>query len=552
MLDHYKELLGQFWRRIAVGAVVAGGLALVMSIVMLKAMPAYEASVTLNMQPSEEELRFNSGFLGVSQFNPATIIAQTHIERLLSRKVAGRAIDILTEEADGNAKPPPPSAFKAVKAAIWRWYNILNFGYFTPLPERETAINDLIGATEVEIVEGSYIIMVSVVHDDPELATRAVNALSRAYVEATREEFHADAMRVDGALDDVIAEREATLARDREERQATASRFGVADLGQERTLMLESRSTARISLQDAEVELALLDTRLASLRTSIAQASDAEQVRQLRQTLADTDASRAANEARLTLQRDRIAQVEQGLRDLDSAEDALTEIEQRIAEAETDILALRNRRVAARIAREAQLSQIRTIDTARVPVYPSSPKVLVNTIVATVLGGLLVALPVVAMDVLGKRIRTTEDLRRSFGSRTLPPVTTQLLRQARAHRAGSKPSPALQEFADALGRQFVSHGLRRWPSGRLFVTALGSTDDVVAMRDIFAVAARIAAPDGGAPEVAALPPLSRIADWAAYDSRHVIVGLRPATVEEEDLKALGINEAAGLYATLLP
>ena len=93
MLDHYRELLRHFWKTIVIGALVAGGLTLALSMLLLRAAPIYEASVTLNMQPSTEELRFNSSFLGVSQFNPATIIAQTHIERLLSRKVAGRAIE---------------------------------------------------------------------------------------------------------------------------------------------------------------------------------------------------------------------------------------------------------------------------------------------------------------------------------------------------------------------------------------------------------------------------------------------------------------------------
>ena len=51
-----------------IGALVAGGLTLALSMLLLRAAPIYEASVTLNMQPSTEELRFNSSFLGVSQF----------------------------------------------------------------------------------------------------------------------------------------------------------------------------------------------------------------------------------------------------------------------------------------------------------------------------------------------------------------------------------------------------------------------------------------------------------------------------------------------------
>lgn len=558
MLDHYLELLRHFWRTIVLGALVAGGLALGLSLLLQRAMPLYEASVTLNMQPSEEELRFNSAFLGVSQFNPATIIAQTHIERLLSRNVAGRAIDILTEEAGGTLPADPPSAFERFRAAIWRSYNILNFGYFQPQPEFETFISDLLNATEVEIVEGSYILRLSITHDDPAIAARAANALALAYVEETREEFLADAARVDTSLDQLIEEREADLAERQAARQQTARTLGIASVEGERTIMLDTRATARATLQDTEVELALLDTTIASLEESIARVSDAETVRGLRQTLAETEASRAAIEARLTLRAESLSRVEKGLRDLDIAEEALTEIDQQIDEIETDLLELRNRRVAAQIAREAQLSQVRTIDAARVPTYPKFPKVLVNTVVGTFLGGILVLVPVVAMDVLGDRVRTSEDLRRSLGARVLPPVTRRLLRHARRHRNGGEPSRALRRYAEAVGRRFVSDGPRRWPSEPLLVTAFGSQADVAALRGLIEAVLQIAAPrtgDDDVPEAVELPPISRIADWSAYDGRHVVIGLHPGAVDQDELDAIGRTADGPAspvpYATLL-
>ncbi|WP_281827536.1 GumC family protein [Jannaschia rubra] len=562
MLDHYIELIRHFWRTILLGALVAGGLSLAMSLVLLRAMPLYEASVVMNMQPSEEELRFNRGFLGVSQFNPATIIAQTHIERLLSRQVAGRAIDILTEGSGGALAPAPRTFLREVKSALWRWYNILNFGYFEPQPERQTAISDLIGATEVEIVEGSYILQVSVSLDDPDLAARAANALARAYIEETRDEFQADAARVDASLDREIAAREADLAARQAERQQTARDFGVANIDRERAIMLDTRAAARASLEDIEVELALLDTTLASLRGSIAGASDAETVRGLRQTLASTEASRAAIEERLRLGGESLARTDAALRDLDTAQDALAEIDQRIAAVAADLLELRNRRVGARVAREAELSQVRTIQSASPPVYPKSPKVLVNTIVGTILGGILVLVPVIAMDVLGDRIRTSEDLRGSLGARVLPPITRRLLRHARRYNdGGGTPSRLLRRYADAVGRRFVSDGAHRWPSGELFVTAFGSPAEIAALREVMTAVLRIAAPraqDGAAPEVVDLPPVSRIADWSAQADRHVVIGLRPGTVDRDELGVMGDDAGAVppgapvSYAALLP
>jgi len=559
MLDHYRELLRHFWKTIVIGALVAGGLTLALSMLLLRAAPIYEASVTLNMQPSTEELRFNSSFLGVSQFNPATIIAQTHIERLLSRKVAGRAIDILTEEAGGTLQIEPPTAFRRFKAAVWRWYNILNFGYCQPQPVRETYFSDLLGATKVETVEGSYILLVSVSHSDPALAARAANALAQAYVDQTRDEFRTDAAQVDETLQNVIAAREKDLARYAAEYQNTASNFGITNLDQERSIMLDTRAAARAALQNAEVELALLDTTIASLEASITRASDAETVRQLRQTLAETQASRAGNEARLEFRSQRVSDADQALRELKTAGEALAQIEQRITETEADLTELQNRQVAAGVAREAQLSQIRTIDSASVPVYPKFPKVLINTIVATILGSILVLVPIVAMDVLGDRARTSEDLRRTLGTRVLPPVTRRLLRQARRYLDGGKPGTALQRYAHAVGRRFVSDSPHRWPSKALLVTAFGTQADVTALHDLFKAVLKIAAPtaaDGGVPEAVELPPIARIADWSVYKDRQVVVGLRSGVVDRDELNALGRSDAVASgpvsYATLLP
>lgn len=560
MLAHYTELMRHFWRTILLGALVAGGLAFGVSMVLLRAMPLYEASVTMNMQPSEEELRFNRGFLGVSQFNPATIIAQTHVERLLSRPVARRAIEILVEASGGEMPAAPPSAFRRIKAEIWRWYNILNFGYFKASPVEETYVSDLIGATEIELVEGSYILLVSITLDNPELAARAANALAQAYVEKTREEFQADAARVDASLEQVIDEREGELAALQSERQASARDLGIANIDRERTIMLDTRASARASLQATEVDLALLDTTIDSYQSSIASASDAESVRRLRQSLSETEASRTALQERLRLSRENVTRADDALLQLDAAQATLAEIDQRIAVVEDDLRELRNRSVGAKIAREAELSQVRTIDVAGVPLYPKFPKVLINTIVGTILGAILVLMPVIAMDVLGDRVRTTEDMRQSLGNRALPPITRGLLRAARRHNAkGGRPGRALRDYAEAVGRRFVSEGSHRWPSEEVLVTAFGSPADIAALREVMATVLRIAAPataKGKALEVVELPPISGIADWSAYADRHVIIGLRPGTVDRDELGAIGRDDAGTdgpmSYAALLP
>ena len=213
MISHYSDLLRHYWKMILSGAAGAGLLAYLLSVLLLDAMPFYKASVAVNMQPSEEALMFNRGFLGVSQFNPATIIAQTHIERILSREVAERTLDILLAEPGAAAAPEPPNALDRIKAAFWRTWNNLNYGYFVQPTEREQQINDLMGAIDVEMVEGSYILLVEITYDNPEIAARAANALLQAYIDQTREDFSVDSTALDNALETVIVDFHPELTR---------------------------------------------------------------------------------------------------------------------------------------------------------------------------------------------------------------------------------------------------------------------------------------------------------------------------------------------------
>jgi len=311
MLTHYRQLLRHYRDVIVRGSLVAGGLALLLSVLLLRSMPIYESSVTLNMQPSVEELQFNRGFLGVSQFNPATIIAQSHIEMLLSRPVAERAIDKLIAQNDGQLPVEAPTIFDRLRTGFFATIRILNFGYFTPLSERETYINDLIGATSVEIVEGSYILRVSISYSDPKIAADAANALAEAYVEQSQIEFAADADRIDETIEQVRKESEAKLLSLTAERRAIAVDVGIAN------------------------------------------------IRQLRQSLVELSSSIAATEAGRVQREENLRKAEAALLELDEIEEAFLEVDQRISDVRSDLTELQERAVQLQIAREARLSQVR-------------------------------------------------------------------------------------------------------------------------------------------------------------------------------------------------
>ena len=397
----------------------------------------------------------------------------------------------------------------------------------------------------------------SVSHSDPQVAADAANALAEAYIIQAQVDFSEDAAEVDRTLEVVQTRAEGDLAELVTRRRDIARQLGITSLSAERTELLDSRSAARLALQEAELDIAQLRTQVEGLAGSAGREGDADIARQLRQTLVEVRASISAAETRRTLREENLRRAEQALRDLAVAEDSFLELDQKIKEAETDLAELQERRVQIELAREARLSQVRTISDARVPVYPRFPKVLVNTIVGLILGGILVLVPVSAMDILGDRVRTTEDLRGSFGTRVLPAVSPRLLRQARKYRKrGRMPGAALRRFADIVGRRLSSEGPRRWPDSTLYVTAMGSDADTAklatVMRAVVAFLER-EGPDGTPLKVKALPTLSRLSDWTKHSGDHVVIGLHAGEALRDELDSIAGHgsEMSPTFATIL-
>lgn len=548
MLKHYLDLLRHFRLVILAGALGTGVLACLFSIVLLNTMPLYKSTVTLNMQPSEEALMFNSAFMGVTQFSPATIITQTHIERLLSRRVAERALDILIEESGGNLPSDPPTAFDKLKSAIWQTWTILNYGYFQPPTERDQWLNDLMSATDVEMVEGSYILLLEITYDIPEMAARAANALARAYMETASHEFAEDAAAVDAALSRLLTATEAQLESNSAARRQLERQLGYKSVEDGRVILMASRAEADKALADARRQVARLRDRL--VRPGSADAGAA----------ATISADLATAEALVIRSAEALKKTETALQALEQTETRLGEIALRIREAETDLAELQDRKLKTQLAREARMNQVGVISAAQVPVYPAFPKVLVNTVVGTVLGAILALAPIALLDVLDDRVRTGEGLRQIVGPRALPSVSRALVAQAQAFlRNGDTPGRALSDFAEVMARRLVTEGRKRPQGGKIAVTALGSAEQIAGLHAVVEAAVRLVDPfaaDGGAlTKVVALPEIARIGDWAPWRGCTIIAGVscgEADRIEVERVAGIAVDpEAPPFLAVLL-
>lgn len=530
MLRHFLELLRASHRMILASAAAAGLVALVLSVLLLNARPLYEASVTVSMEPSEEELRFNRSFMGVSQFNPATIIAQSHIERLLSRPVAERALALLTAEL-GQIPAKPPSLLSTLSTRVWQVWNTLNYGYSVQLDDQQQMLADLQNAIAVEIVEGSYILNIAVSYDDAAIAALAANALARAYVEEARDGFRRDAAEIAATIATAEDEAQRRLSEHRQQRQALATELGVADPVAERAILLQAREDARAALRTAEAELSGEERRLATLRQSLATQADGEIARGIRESLATGQAGLDRLTELRTQRQQGLAEIAGSLAGLDEAQTRLSALDEQIAGVETDLAQLQALRVASELSSRARLSQVMIINPATVPLYPRFPKVAVNTVVAVLVGAILALVPVLARDALGSQLRTALDVEQ-LGARALPSLSRRRLARGRRLGPGEVDRLVRRIAADRGG----------WHDRVLLVTGFLPQDDIHRLARVLDGAA---GHDGTPIQAVPLLPLTAIEDWAALPDQPLLVALRSGELGRSELASMQEAAARG-------
>ncbi|WP_192361874.1 hypothetical protein [Mesorhizobium mediterraneum] len=314
MASHYIELARYYkWLLIAIAGGITGVVALT-SVFLLFATPLYTGTTTVTMLPTDAELAYTKSWLGPGQFDPASIMTATHTEYLLSRPVVQRTVDRLMKEYGVNESASPAgfkrqlhAVFAAFKSGLRRTYNYLNSGTNVPIDAYEDAILTMQDNIEVEAIEGSFMLQISVTWDNPKIASAAANYLAQAYLDEVQEQIN--------------------LA--------------------------------------ADVLIAKLRSEVSASQGNLSQAA-------------------------LTNLNDRVATIE--------------------------------------LSRSSGLANLRVIDSALPPNYPSFPLVVVNTLVGLAAGIVLAWFALVVLDTFSETIKTSADLERVIGERNLGLIRRRIVR----------------------------------------------------------------------------------------------------------------------------
>lgn len=201
MITHYLELLNYLKRTVFYIVFGVIGTACAFSVFFLYITPIYTASNKVVILPTDAELNFARTFVQSGNVNPANLMSQTHIEYMLSRTVSKSVIDkmaeltksqaqeaLATESNSSSWKTSVKRGFRSFKNWVRSSYNILNSGKHVPLDPYTDIILGLQDNIKLEMVEGTYIIEVSVSWDNPEVAALAANLLAESYIELQREQ----------------------------------------------------------------------------------------------------------------------------------------------------------------------------------------------------------------------------------------------------------------------------------------------------------------------------------------------------------------------------
>jgi uncharacterized protein involved in exopolysaccharide biosynthesis len=437
IVRHYLELL-RYYRRLVI--LIVGGVAsatLALCVLFMYVSPIYVAETKIVILPTESELAFTRTSLGSGTFDPASIMVQTHEQYLLSRTVAERALDNLL--ADIQQGPPPTGlktelqkVFAQAKGLLWRIYATLNYGSFVPVGERQELLNDLQDALDFEWVEGSFVMLLSAYYTDPVGAAKIANAVAQAYVEIKQD-------AISRVADDILAELRLRQEEKILELQALTQQetvlnesVGVQDRAAARSSLLAAIATAEESIRADELALARLIGRRSKLLEDERRLRSLGLAGSIEQEIALADTERASLETALQTRRQSAAALKQQLTALTALDERLIGIEDQKKGAEAALQDLSERETGLELVQNTAVDQVRIIDPAVAPIYPYFPKTLIFTVAAVIGGVLLAAFAIVALDTFSDTVKTTADLRRLFGERSLDRLPASLCRRLAA------------------------------------------------------------------------------------------------------------------------
>ena len=454
--SQFLSILRARWKLSAAVFLTTVLTAVVLSLVLPKKYTA-TASVVVDVKPDPI-----SGIALGGMMNPA--IMATQVDILNSDRVARRVIQNLRLDQNPQVRAQWQEETKG-QGTIEDWLGDLFQKHLDVKPSRE-----------------SNVITVGYQAPDPDFAAALANAFVQAYIDTAIELKVQPARQYSTFFDqqakDARAALEAAQTKLSEYQQAhgivgSDERLDVetarlndlsAQLVQLQAIAAESNSrnaqaagqgdrlaeamsnpvvsNLRVSLSQAEANLQELNTRLGANNPQVVQAR--ANIAELRAKL-DAETKRVAGSVGVTanINASRVAQVRAELdaqRDkvlkLKAGRDDMAVLQRDVDNAQKAYDAIAARQAQTSLESQSQQANVNLLSPATAPLKPSSPKLMLNTLVAIFLGGLLAVGSALVRELMDRRVRGPQDLVEALGL----PILGVMPQPAIAGKRGAKPS----------------------------------------------------------------------------------------------------------------
>ena len=373
IIQHYVQLFRRYHRSITWTVIAATVGTAVLSSMLLMVSPVYTATASVAMLPTEAEYAFGRE-TGSGPGATMRGLTATYIEYLKSRPVIEATYDRISGEIRSTGEARPSSwLLRSIQSSVGlarQVYKTLDSGAYMPSTSRERGLNDLLKSITLRKIPDSYVMRVEVGLENPAAAAAAANALAKAYIQRISEQVEDSAVQMEGFLTEQIAIREATLEGLVAREEALKRGLGAQSLGDERQYVMNARETERQKLVDAEVELQAAEAEVAMLRR--------ENLAQSGRNLANLNEARTKATARLNtaehgleLRRRSFQELGKALEVLYAKEEPLLRLARQRVAMGGELAELNTRMLSTSLARSAAMTQVRMIDPAVAPVYPS-------------------------------------------------------------------------------------------------------------------------------------------------------------------------------------
>lgn len=457
----FVKIVEMFRRRIWLFAAILASVFLVVMFATLTATKLYTSSVQIQIDLRDKRVLGNVQAI-VQDTPPDAAAVDTEIQIMNSRALAGRVVDALRLLDDPEfSTPPKPGMIAHVRSLFGGGAARATETRAQRQARREVVISKVLERLSVRRQGLTFLTELSFTSRDPLKATRIADAYASHYL-AQQLQTKFETLRT---ANDFLATRLADLSEEvqRKERNVEEYRAKEGLLNADGVRLTEQTAQA-LNAQRAErlQEYSRAQARAASLRQALASGSTGDTAREtlqsvtisnLRTQQAELSRRRAELSAQKGPRHPAMLEIDRQYQSLEdqirqetrrimssvedearSAKQALDDIDATLAQQQTQLaeqnigeVSLRERTRdadASRTLYEALLTRYREIaaqsgieqpdariiSRATIPTEPSSPKPMLNLIIALVLGSALGALAVMIVEMLEQSFRTPEDV----------------------------------------------------------------------------------------------------------------------------------------------